>query len=156
MPDIFKRLEENFELMFGVALLWVVACASYFAWRRYKRGPIHPPFSEQDIRFSERFASGFSHKNLFTRFGGAHNALVVRVFRHGLLIEPIAIFKWVTPAGFNDLEHYVPKENIQSVEPSSSFGKQTLRIQFKGKDGLPHRVELTLRKPDEFKLALNA
>jgi hypothetical protein len=155
VPDLFKLLEANFEFMFGFALLWVVAWCAYFAWRRYTQGPIHPPFTHEDIRFTERFASGFSHKNLFTRFGGAHNALVVRVLKDALLIEPIAMFKWVTPAGFNDLEHYVPKKDIVSVQPASSFGKQTLKIQFRATDGLPRTLELTLRKPEEFKLALN-
>jgi hypothetical protein len=155
VPDIFKLLEANFGLMFGFALLWVIAWASYFAWRRYSRGPIHPPFTQGDVRFTERFASGFSHKNLFTRFGGAHNALIVRVLKDALLIEPIAIFKWIMPSGFNDLEHYVPKKDILSVQPASSFGKQTLRIQFRAKDGLPRTMELTLRKPQEFQLALD-
>jgi hypothetical protein len=156
VPDIFKLLEQNFELMFGLALLWVVVWAAYFAWRRYNRGPIHPPFTDQDVRFTERFASGFSNKNLFTRFGGAHNALVVRVLKDALLIEPIAIFKWITPAGFNDLEHYVPKKDILSVQPVSSFGRQTLKIQFRAKDGTPRMLELALRRPQEFQLALDA
>jgi hypothetical protein len=155
VSDLFKLLEANFELMFGLALLWVIACAAYFAWRRYHRDPIHPPFTEQDVRFTERFASGFSHKNLFTRFGGAHNALVVRVLKDALLIEPIAIFKWITPAGFNDLEHYVPRKDILSVEPVPSFGRKTFKIQFRAKDGSARTVELVLRKPEEFRLALN-
>jgi hypothetical protein len=155
VPEIFKLLAANFELIFGFALLWVVAWAAYFAWRRHTRGPMHPPFTEQDVRFTERFASGFSHKNLFTRLGGAHNALVVRVLKDGLLIEPIAVFKWITPAGFNDLEHYVPKKDILNVQSASSFGRQTLKIQFRAKDGMSRTLELVLRKPREFQLALN-
>ena len=156
MPDIFRLMEENFELMFGFALVWVIAWAAYFAWRRHSRGPIHPPYAPEDVRFVERFASGFSHKNLFTRLGGAHNALVVQVLRDALLIEPIAIFKWITPAGFNDLEHYVPRKDILRVEASSSFGRKTVKIEFRGKDGLPRTVELALRKAQEFELALKA
>lgn len=156
MPNVFRLMEENFELMFGFAVLWVLAWSVYFAWRRHRRGPIHPPFTRDEVRFIERFASGFSHKNLFTRLGGAHNALVVRVLKDGLLIEPIAMFKWVTPAGFNDLEHYVPKKDILSVEPTSSFGRKALKIQFRGKDGVARTLELALRKPEDFQLALKA
>jgi hypothetical protein len=142
--------------MFGFAALWVVVWCAYFAWRRYRRGPIHPPFAEHDVRFIERFASGFSHKSLFTRFGGAHNALVVRVLRDALLIEPIAIFKWITPAGFNDLEHYVPRKDILGISSASSFGRDTLQVQFRAQDGQQHTVELALRNAREFKAALNA
>jgi hypothetical protein len=142
--------------MFGLALLWVAAWAAYFAWRRYRRGPIHPPYTDQDLRFTERFASGFSHKNLFTRLGGAHNALVVRVLNDALLIEPIAIFKWITPAGFNDLEHYVPKKDILSVESVPGIGRQTLKIRFRARDGMPRTLELALRKSQEFQSALRA
>ena len=156
MQDIFKFLEANFGLLFGLAVLWVVAFAAFFAWRRHTRGPIHPPYTEQDVRFTERFASGFSHKSLFTRFGGAHNALIVRVLKDALLIEPIAVFKWITPAGFNDLEHYVPRKDILDVQSIPSFGRQILRIQFRAKDGTPHTLELVLRKAQEFQLALNA
>ena len=154
-PDVFKVLEENFALMFGFAVIWIVGWSAYFAWRRHRLGPIHPAFGESDVRFIERFASGFSHKNLFTRFGGAHNALVVRVLEAGLLIEPIPIFKWVMPPGFNDLEHYVPRKNILSIQPSSSFGRQTLKIQFRARDGILRTLELGLRKPKEFQLALS-
>jgi hypothetical protein len=156
VADIFKLLEDNFSLLFGLAVLWVVAWSAYSAWRRYQRGPTHPPFSEHDVRFTERFASGFSHKNLFTRFGGAHNALVIRVLKDALLIEPIGIFKWITPAGFNDLEHYVPRKDIFGVQPASSFGRETLQVHFRAKDGQQHTIELALRRPQEFKAALNA
>ena len=155
-PDLFRLLEENFDLMFGFAVLWIAAWVAYFAWRRYRQGPIHPPFDTNDVRFVERFASGFSYKNLFTRLGGAKNALVVRVLRDGILIEPIPIFKWVLPPGFNDLEHYVPKKDIVSVEPTSSFGVRALKIQFRGRDGIIHIVQLALRKAEDFQLALRA
>lgn len=155
-PDIFRFLEENFALMFGFAVLWVGGWSAYFAWRRYRRGPIHPPFDSNDVRFVERFASGFSYKNLFTRFGGAYNALVVRVLRDGLLIEPIPIFKWVMPLGFNDLEHYVSKKDIVSVDPVSNLGTRALRVRFRGRDGLEHTVQLSLRKAEDFQLALKA
>jgi len=42
------------------------------------------------------------------------------------------------------------------VEASSSFGRKTVKIEFRGKDGLPRTVELALRKAQEFELALKA
>jgi hypothetical protein len=156
MPELFRALEDNFATLFAFCVLWVVLWSAYFAWRRYKKGPIYPPFSDADIQFSEQFASGFSHKNLFTRFGGAHNALVVKVLRDAVLIEPLAVFKWLMPVGFNDLEHYVAKSQILRVEPASSFGKATVRFEFRASDGAPRTLELALRKPAEFLAALKA
>lgn len=156
MAEIFGFLEANFTVLFGLALLWVAGWVAYFAWRRHRSAPMHPPYTEQDLRFTERFVSGFSHKNLFTRFGGGNNALVVRVLKDALLIEPVAVFKWITPAGFNDLEHYVPKRDILDVEVIPSFGRPRFKIRFRGKDGSPRTVELMLRRSQEFQSALNA
>jgi hypothetical protein len=156
VAEIIRFLEANFDRLFGFALLWVVAWVVYFAWRRHNSGPMHPPYAEQDVRFTERFVSGFSHKNLFTRFGGGNNALVVRVLKDALLIEPVAVFKWITPAGFNDLEHYVPKRDILDIEVVPSFGRARFRIRFRARDGSPRTVELMLRRSQEFQSALNA
>ena len=154
--EIFRFLEANFAWLFGLALLWIVGWMAYFAWRRQRAGPMHPAYSEQDVRFTERFVSGFSHKNLFTRFGGGNNALVVRVLKDALLIEPVTAFKWITPAGFNDLEHYVPKQDILDIELIPSFGRQRFKIRFRARDGSPRTVELMLRRSQEFQSALNA
>jgi len=156
VAEIVRFVEANFALLFGFALVWVLGWIAYFAWRRHKSGPIHPPYAEQDVRFTERFVSGFSHKNLFTRFGGGNNALVVRVLKDALLIEPVAAFKWITPAGFNDLEHYVPKRDIVNIELIPSFGRQRFKIRFRARDGSPRTVELMLRRSQEFQSALNA
>ena len=156
MAEIVRFVEANFAALFGFALLWVLGWVAYFAWRRHKRGPIHPPYAEQDVRFTERFVSGFSHKNLFTRFGGGNNALVVRVLKDALLIEPVTVFKWITPVGFNDLEHYVPKRDIVNIELIPSFGRQRFKIRFRARDGSPRTVELMLRRSQEFQSALNA
>jgi len=153
---ILEFLEANFDRLSGLALLWVVAWIAYFAWRRHKSGPTHPPYTEQDVRFTERFVSGFSHKSLFTRFGGGNNALVVRVLKDALLIEPVAAFKWITPAGFNDLEHYVLKRDILNVEVIPSFGRPRFKIRFRARDGSPRTVELMLRRSQEFQSALNS
>jgi hypothetical protein len=153
---MLRLLQENSVLVFCFALAGVVALAAYFAWRRYERGPTHPPYAAEDVRFIERFASGFSHKNLFTRLAGSHNALVVRVLKDALVIEPLAVFKWITPAGFNDLEHYVPKKDILGVESVPGITRNTLKIRFRAQDGRAHTVELALRKAEQFQIALNA
>ncbi len=71
------------------------------------------------------------------------------------MIEPFAIFKWITPAGFNDLEHYVPKNDILGVESVPGITRNTLKIRFRAQDGKAHTVELALRKAEQFQIALN-
>jgi hypothetical protein len=156
VPELFRLLEEYFWYLFIFSAVWVVAFSVFFAWRRYASGPTHPPIAESDVQFVERYASGFSHKNYFTRLGGARNALVVKVLKDGVLIEPIAMFKWIMPVGFNDLEHFVSKSNITRVETAARFGRDSLRLEFRGKDGAPKALELILRKPQDFMAALKA
>ncbi len=156
MENILDFLENNFWRLLGFASLWVVAWSTYFAWRRYRHGPIHPPFSEYDVLFYERLATGFSRKNLFTRHFGAYNSLLVRVLPDALLLEPIAYYKWLMPVGFNDLEHYVQATDIISVNAGSVVGHETVRIQFHANDGQQRTIELILRNPQEFTAALNA
>jgi hypothetical protein len=156
VAELQRALEENFALFYLFVLLWVAAWAAFFAWRRLRRGPIHPPFSDANVRFVERFASGFSNKSLFTRFGGAQNALVVKVLRDALFIEPLAIFKWLLPPGFGDLEHYVPKSRILGVRLTSGFLKKGVQIEFQANDGGNRTLELKLRNPEAFLAALKA
>jgi hypothetical protein len=131
-------------------------CVAFFAWRRHKAGPTYPPFSSSDVRFSEEYVSGSSDKNLFTRLGGARNALVVTVLKDALLVEPMGIFKWLMPPGVTDLEHYVLRSNILRVETSSTFGRNTVRIEIRGRDGATRTLELAARGHDQLLSALRS
>lgn len=154
MKDLLFFLENNFEFFFAFCLLWVVGASLFFVWRRKASDPLHPPIDRSSTTFIEKYASGFSRKSLFTRYGGASNALVVTVFKDALLIEPIALLKWIMPKGFNGLAHYIPKANILSTRPSSSFGRSSLQIEFRTKEGEKRTVELIVRKPQAFLEAL--
>jgi hypothetical protein len=153
---LYQFLHENAHYVVAFAFLWVVLWSTWFAWQRHRRGPIHPPYTQADMRFREGYVSGRSHKNLLTRFGGARNALVVTVLDQGLLVEPMAFFKWVTPMRFNDLEHYIPHADLLKVEPVPAFGRDKLKIEFRAADGERHVMELALRHGAEFRAALQA
>src|SRR6185295_16909668 len=102
-------IDEHFALLFACCVLWLLACGAFFAWRRHKLGPLYPPFAPTDVRFSERYVSGASHKNLFTMTSGARNALTVTVLKDALIIDKMTFLKWTMPPGFGDLERYVPR-----------------------------------------------
>ena len=154
MTEYIQWIEQHFELLFAFSLLSGVLSAAFLAWRRHRAGPTHPPFTQADVRFQEKYVSGRSDKNLLSRIGGATNALVVTVLKDALLVEPITIIKWIMPAGFNDLEHYVERSNILRIEPASAFGQRTVRIEIRGRDGMARTLELALRKHEEFLAAL--
>lgn len=156
MTEYLRWMDQHFELFFIFCFLWVLAWVAFFAWRRHSVGPIHPPFSGSDIRFSEKYVSGSSDKNLFTRLGGARNALAVTVLKDALLVEPVGIFKWLMPPGFNDPEHYVSRMNILRVEAASTLGRKTVRIEIRGRDGATRTLELALRGYQEFLSALGS
>lgn len=156
MTEYFKWMEQRFELFFALCFLWVLAFVAFCAWRRLRAGPTRPPFSGSDVRFSEKYVSGSSDKSLFTRLGGARNALAVTVFKDALLVEPVGIFKWLMPTGFNDLEHYVPRSDILRVETASTLGRNTVRIEIRGRDGTTRILDLAVRGHDELLSALRS
>jgi hypothetical protein len=155
MENICLFIIENFFLFFGLAVIWCFACFAFFAWQRIRRGSWHPPVSASQVRFSESHMSGFSHKNVFTKFGGASKVLSVTVTNEALLVEPITLFKWIMPFGFNDLEHYIPRENIKKIEPVSRWGRDGVVIEFISGTTEPKRIELFLRHHQQFLAALS-
>jgi hypothetical protein len=80
-----------------VTILWLLLMAAFggHARRRFRLGQWHPPIDAADVRFSESRVSGNSDKTLFTRFGGASNALSLTVTSRALLVEPMGPFKWL-------------------------------------------------------------
>ena len=156
MSQYLRWMETNFELVLPFFIVWSVAWVAFFAWRRRRSGCIHPPFTQAEVRFTEKYVSGSSDKNLITRMGVAINALVVTVLKDAVLIEPIGIFKWLVPPGFGDLEHYLAKSDILRVESASTLGRNTVRLEVRGRDGAIRTLQLALRKRDEFLAALKA
>lgn len=155
MTLFIQWMERHFEPFVAFCFLWL-ACTAFFAWRRQRVGPTHPPYAQSDVRFAEKYVSGASEKNLFTRLGGARNVLAVTVLKDALLVEAVGIFKWFMPPGFNDLEHYVPAANILRIQPASTPGRNNVRIQIRGRDGVTRTLELAVRKHEDFLSALQA
>jgi len=43
MENICHFVTENFSILFGFSVIWCVACFTFFAWQRARRGAWHPP-----------------------------------------------------------------------------------------------------------------
>lgn len=155
MSQIHQFLFSNFDLLLALAFIWCISCFALFAWLRYRRGEWHPVIKQSHMRFSENYASGFSHKNIFTKFGGARNALSITVTNEAILTEPVAPFKWLMPFAFNDLEHYIPLKNIKKIEQVSRWGRNGVVLEFNVAPATTKRIELHLRYREQFLAAIS-
>lgn len=132
------------EFFFAVA----VATLAWRFYRRHKRGIVFPPLESVRHVFHEGMASGSSHKNWWTRLGGARNCLRVTVTDTEVWIR--SFFPFSLLAGDFDLEHRIPLSSISSAELSNSAFRRFVLLDFNFADGSNRRIQLFLRDPDAF------
>lgn len=143
-------------LFIAICFIGVVSTGFLNARRRKRAGPIHPPFDASEILFSENRVSGHSDRDWFTKLGGAHNALAITVLKEAVIIEKFGLLKSMMPQGANDLEHYVRKSDVLSVEYGSSFGRKTIELRFKANDNSTRTISLESRNTEALMAALKA
>jgi len=148
MNALLKLVFDNFFLLFAIALIWNVVGVGFMLWKRKKRGLALPKASDPDVVFSERFASGSSHKSWITRLGGASNCLTIIVTRSQLAIT--TFFPFTAFAGTCDLEHLIPNSDITNLIPK---GRVT-ELEFRRSDGTRRKLSLRLRNTNGFLRAL--
>jgi hypothetical protein len=119
------------------------------AWRQISTGPQFPSLSSVNVLHRERFASGCSHRSLFTRLGGARNALRVILTDSELWVTTFAFFRGI--AAKYDLDHRIPLADIINVE---EHGNSVL-IQFNRSDQSSGKLQLRLRDKVGFLDKLN-
>ena len=150
MEEFFK---ENSKLIIIICFVGtaatILASIFYRAWKGKSRLAI-PEF---DIQFSEKWVSGFSHQSALTKLGGASNCLVVELSRNALVVRVMFPFNLPLLPQFYDLEHFIPKDKIKRIQPVEDGGKRKVVIEFESEGG-PKRIELSLRKEQEFLRAL--
>lgn len=154
LTEFLQPVFNNFDLLFGIAVAWVVLAYAFFAWRRARRGPWHPPIHESQVRFQAKRASGRSHKNWRTKNSRIDRCLLVTVTNAAILVELEAPFKWMVPAGFGDIEHYILRKNIRRIRPTSDWRPDAVLIEFTTEGGQTRRIELVMRQHLQFLTAL--
>jgi len=112
-------------------------------WRHF-RGPRFPKQSTVSVVFKELFASGSSHRNILTRFGGASRCLTVVVTTEELWIT--TFFPFTALAGFYDLEHRIALNNILSAIPNGPG----VILEFRRENGKLGKLGLYLRDQESF------
>ncbi len=118
------------------------------------------------VRFREWNASGNSHRNWFTRLGGANGCLVVQVTAAELDIHPFVPFNWMFFPEILGIEYRVPLKDVVSVETvpvEQSFKYTILRkfvkrhgvvVEIAAADGAREKVSLWLKRREGFLAAL--
>ncbi len=101
-------------------------------------------------RFHENGASGRSLKNLATRFGGASRCLEVIVTDEELWVRLGSPFSFLFSGAEYDLMHRIPISRIHTVKPLQNWTGRPIEIEFTDSAGELHRLQLTLKKRDEF------
>ena len=121
----------------GFAIALVVYAA--MTWWYVSHGPSFPHISTVNVLHRERFASGRSHLSLITRFGWAHNALVVTLTDTELWLKTPLVFWGV--AAFYDQIHRIRLTDIDRVEQA----RRSVFVHFTRNDSTPGKFELRLR-----------
>jgi hypothetical protein len=147
MNELFDQF---FDFAFYGAIVWLVIVIFVSILYRARKARQFPSIPEGTVQFREKWVSGRSLKNLFTRFGGASNVLNVMVGRGYLVIRPVFPFNLMFIPEFTDLEHVVPIARIIEVKEIQSLGKEGIIIRFQNESRRESEVELYLRNPESF------
>src|SRR6516162_9633551 len=95
MQQLLRFLENNFVWLFFLWFTWV-AILFGLRYRRHKRtGIVFPHVPAESIRFDEKAASGYSHRSVLTKYGGAKRCLCVTVTDTEVWIRtvfPVSVF----------------------------------------------------------------
>ena len=111
-----------------------------------------PLIQKSDIVFQEWFASGCSTKNLFTRFGGAHNCLRLVVTKELLWVTGWFPFSLLT--GFYDLEQLIPLNRIVSLEANQGWLSNVVIVSYLDDTGSRRSLRLIPKNATGFVGAL--
>ncbi|MFC1773538.1 hypothetical protein ACFL3A_09325 [Pseudomonadota bacterium] len=150
MDEFLRFVTANFSLVIAGIIAWlVIVILASMVYRSINKKGVSP-LTGTEFQFSEKGASGWSHKNFLTKLGGARNCLNVELGRAGLWIRPFFPFNLMFLPELYDLEHFIPREKIQGVNPQQRIWGKSVVIDFTSEKGIDKRVELRLRKHDEF------
>lgn len=157
-PDaLFTNFDDDFNRLLVLNLLWtLVWVGGSIVYRRAHGKPVLF-FGVRDAVFQERVASGYSTRNVVTKMGGAHNALVVAVTRDRLVIRPYFPFTLLFLPEIYGLDYEVPLHNIVRAEEKKVMMLWTrVSVEFRNPaDNEVREVILRLRDPKAFLAAVS-
>ena len=145
-------MNNTYLVVWGICAVLSLIFVGYRVVVHKKRGPRFPAPSEYKALYEDRWASGRSLENIITQLGGARNCLKLTVTPDELWTTT-----WLFPfiGDAYDLEHRIKKQDIVSVGKASGLFKGgTLVVEYRRENGSQARLELTPKRYEEFKQAL--
>jgi len=149
MDTVHKLIFDNFAIFFAFCALWTIGGFAWMLWRRKKRNLF--PDEAKDVVYEERTASGRSHKNWYSKLGGAQNCLRLVITKTELWITPI--FPFSALAGTFDLDHRIPLEKISSIDANKIMFKKSLLITYRDPKDEKRVVEVIPKDAEGFEMA---
>lgn len=152
MQQSQQFLQDNVIWLILLCFVWVAIIFGIRYYRLKRTGIVFPHVSPEGIRFDEKAASGYSHKSLFTKYGGAKKCLCVTVTDTEVWIRtffPFSVF-----AQQCDLEHRIPRASIMGLQSKQSAFARTITLDYHDNRGQSHTFTLMLKRPDDFLRAL--
>lgn len=142
--------EELWPLWLGLTLF--VSCTGAAFLIRYSSGKPFFAHIPANATYAQRWASGRSLKNLFTRAFHANNCLMVAVTPDRVVVQPQFPLSVLAPP-FADLEHTIRRENVRRVSIEEFWFARCVEIEF-AVSGATRKVQLTVSDPEALVRAL--
>jgi hypothetical protein len=147
--------------MFGIHPVVAVTLASIAGWlvisfvvRRLRRKPFFAPHPTS-FRFAERFASGRSLDNWWTRSTGARSWLFVGVSADNFFTQPQFPFSLGFLPELYRLEHDVPLRSIVRVGAERRLLRTIVTLEYRDGARRVRTLELRLRDAERFLASLD-
>ena len=129
-------------------IIWFVVMATILSIFWIQGGialKIYPTLESVNIRFREKWASGYSNDSFKTRMGGAQNILDIIVTTEELWVRTPRLFAGMS-AQFGTLKK-LELTQVKAIEINNS----SVRIEIAEKFNKTSEIILKMKRPDEFK-----
>src|SRR5688572_22978969 len=127
--------------------LFVLMCV-YIIYKYVMAVLNRPRFQKPDILYQEWFASGFSKKNILTRFGGGNNCVRLVITKDFLWVTSWFPFSIFAPA--YAIEHVIPLDRITEAESKHGFLSRGIHLTYVDGNGYSHSLRLIPRNEERF------
>jgi len=150
--SINSFVQQHFAVLMTAVAVWLLLATIASIVYRRRKGKQILATSPSDAIFFERWTSGRSNRNIFTKLGAANNCLLIALTPASVIICVHFPFNLFFPEIF-DLEQTIPRRNIVSAQRISS---KIIELTFQTPAGIKRSFNLRLKNPDSFLAALNS
>jgi hypothetical protein len=151
--SINSFVQQHFAVLMTAVAVWLLLAATASIVYRRRKGKHILASRPADAIFFERWTSGRSNRNLFTKLGAANNCLLVALTPASVIIRVHFPFSLLFLPEIYDLEQTIPRSNIASAQRISS---KIIELTFQTPTGIKRSFNLRLKNPDSFLAALNS